>query len=184
MGQCYPIWRYEKFVALRKHHDNYDAKIKIPDYLDSDFKWWLKNLPNASSQIIKDNFSLEIFSDASTTGWGRSCNNTQTGGFWNNSQTQMHINSLELIAAYYALKSFTNNMENCNILLRITTAISCINRMGSVQYTKLNDLTRKIWQWCKKKDTHKDLLLSPFRERHPLHHSLTLAASKLSGMLM
>lgn len=56
------------------------------------------------------------------------------------------------MAAYYALKSFAKEIYNARILLRIdnTTAVACINKMGSVRYTKLNKITRKIWIWCEK----------------------------------
>ena len=33
-----------------------------------------------------------------------------------------------------------------------TTAISYINRMGGIQYPKLNQIARLIWEWCAKRD--------------------------------
>lgn len=41
-----------------------------------------------------------------------------------------------------------------HILLRVdnTTALACINRMGSIQYPQLNFLTRQIWNWCEKRN--------------------------------
>lgn len=61
-----------------------------------------------------------------------------------------HINYLELLAAFFAIKCFAHNLSNCNILCRLdnTTAIACINRMGSVRYSKFHTLSKKIWQWC------------------------------------
>lgn len=65
----------------------------------------------------------------------------------------MHINVLELKAAFFGLKIFTKNMSKCEILLRIdnVTAISCINRMGSIQYPHLNQIAKEIWQWCEER---------------------------------
>lgn len=62
----------------------------------------------------------------------------------------MHINYLELKAALMGLKCFCRELQNKEILLRIDnmTAISYINRMGGVQFVHLNEITRKIWQWC------------------------------------
>lgn len=53
-------------------------------------------------------------------------------------------------AAFFALKCFAS----CEILLRIdnTTAISYINRMGSVQFPMLSNLAKHIWQWCEARE--------------------------------
>lgn len=50
------------------------------------------------------------------------------------------------------LKCFCKNINNSEILLRIdnSTAISKINRMGGIQFPHLNQITRKIWQWCER----------------------------------
>lgn len=65
----------------------------------------------------------------------------------------MHINVLELKAAFLALKCFAENLYDCDILLRIDniTAIATINRMGSVQLRHLNDIARDIWMWCERR---------------------------------
>lgn len=56
---------------------------------------------------------------------------------------------MELLAAFYGIKSFTKNLRDCGILLRLDnkTAIACITQKGSIQYPKLNTITRAIWQW-------------------------------------
>lgn len=65
-----------------------------------------------------------------------------------------HINYLELLAIFNALKCFAKKFTSCKIVLKVdnTTAISYINRMGGIQYPKLNNLARNIWQWCEKRD--------------------------------
>lgn len=35
---------------------------------------------------------------------------------------------------------------------RYTTAVASINRMGSVQFVKLNNITQQIWSWCEKRN--------------------------------
>lgn len=99
-------------------------------------------------------FQLEIYTDASKTSWGACCNGKKTRGFWNGEQQNLHINYLELLAAFFGIQCFAKKLNNCNILCRIdnTTAIAYINRMGSVQFPELNILTRKIWQWCEQRN--------------------------------
>ena len=70
------------------------------------------------------------------------------------SERKEHINYLELVAAFFGSKCLAKNLLHCEILLRIdkTTAISYINRMGGIQYPKLNGITRNIWEWIEKKE--------------------------------
>lgn len=144
------IFEREKFLALNYFNGNYNRSIILPPYLKSDFKWWINSIDQSLCPIRNDNFSLEIYTDASLTGWGAVCHEQTASGNWKDSELLLHINTLELKAAFYGLKIFANNLRNCNILLRVdnTTAICYINRMGGIQHTQLNQLSRNIWQWC------------------------------------
>ena len=54
------------------------------------------------------------------------------GGKWTPSEAEYHINILELLAAFFALKCFCSHMNNCHIQIQIdnTTALAYINNMG------------------------------------------------------
>ncbi|XP_066590166.1 uncharacterized protein [Prorops nasuta] len=140
----------EKFIALTKSKGNYDEKMTISDNLLPDLNWWGKNILTCINPIRVDNFSMEIFSDASLTGWGAVCGKEKAHGFWSFQERKEHINMLELIAVFHGLKCFAKDKLGHDILLRVdnTTAISYINKMGSIQYLELSTLAKKIWQWC------------------------------------
>lgn len=74
-------------------------------------------------------------------------------GFWNKDEQNYHINSLELLAAFFGLKCFAKSIQNCEILLRIdnTTAIAYINKFGGTRFEELNRLSKDIWEWCESK---------------------------------
>lgn len=141
-----------KCLALRDN-DDYDQYINLPNYLNEDFNWWLKNIDVAKNPIRKENYYLEIFTDASLTGWGVSCLDETASGQWSNEELQYHINYLELLAAYFDFKIFAKHLRNCEILFRIdnTTAISYINRMVGIQFPHLNAISREIWKWCERR---------------------------------
>ncbi|KAL0870236.1 hypothetical protein ABMA27_005269 [Loxostege sticticalis] len=128
----------------------YDSTMELSPDLKHDFIWWKNNIMNTIKPFRSGQFALEIFSDASLTGWGIFCKGETSNGFWSLSESQNHINYLELRAAFLGLQCFAQDLSNKEILLRIdnTTAISYINRMGGVQYEHLNAITREIWQWC------------------------------------
>lgn len=143
----------QKFVALKNNNNNYDKTMLIDPCIKQEISWWIKSIGGSNRDIKTKPYSVEIFSDASRTGWGGFCGGSGTHGFWSKEERRYHINVLELLAAYYALKTFARNLTNSNILLRIdnVTAISCINKMGSVQFKNLHDISKKIWGWCEKR---------------------------------
>lgn len=143
----------EKMKALILNDQNFDRSMIIHPHMKKDLDWWRHNIPIAKNPIRSSNYSLEIFSDASLTGWGAHCNGENAHGFWSQEEKKLHINQLEIIAAFLALKCFAKEAQNCEILLRVdnTTAISYINRMGGVQYVELNQRAKDIWTWCEKR---------------------------------
>ncbi|XP_070517424.1 uncharacterized protein [Cardiocondyla obscurior] len=142
----------EKFLALDAESENYEAWMLLPDHLREDFDWWSRTLANPylASIIHSGSYALEIYSDASLTGWGASCGAQRTHGWWSPEDKSLHINVLELKGSFFALQCFAAHCHDCYILLRIdnTTAISYINRFGSVQHLILSDIARDIWKWC------------------------------------
>ncbi|KAJ8915062.1 hypothetical protein NQ315_014317 [Exocentrus adspersus] len=144
-----------KYLHLTRHGGNYDKVMPVPASLDQHITWWLNTLNGHPKLFFKQtDFVIEIFTDASPTGWGAFANGEKTHGFWPKSKSKEHINVLELWAAFYGLKSFANEMCNCRILLRLdnTTAISNLNRMGGVKYEHLNRITNMIWDWCENRN--------------------------------
>lgn len=141
-----------KFLNLISD-DDYDKFMNIPDSVIPDLNWWLSALDNPTHRIKDDTYATEIYSDASTTGWGAACDGRTASGQWSQDERRQHINSLELLAAFFALKIFAKDYSNCQILLRIdnSTAIAYINRMGGIQYPHLTRISRDIWQWCESK---------------------------------
>ncbi|KAJ8912752.1 hypothetical protein NQ315_016708 [Exocentrus adspersus] len=123
----------------------------IPKVLRHELDWWNINIGNGQN-IKPELFSMEIFSDASPTRWGASSGGVRCHGFWDDGERQMHINLLEIKAAFYAL-SLSKDAEHTRILLRIDnqTAISCINRGGSIKYSFLNEAATELWRWCENK---------------------------------
>lgn len=138
-----------KFLNLKNDND-YDKYMTLPDTLSSDFKWWLQAIKKSVQNIRTDDYHIEIYTDASTTGWGAACGDRTASGIWSCEERNMHINALELLAAFFGLKIFAKHLTSCQILLRIdnSTAIAYINRMGGIQFPHLTKISKDIWQWC------------------------------------
>lgn len=142
-----------KYLSLKSHND-YEKYMSIPSTLRCDFDWWIKVIDYSVNRIKFDDYCIEIFSDASTTGWGIACAGVRASGVWSKDEKLKHINYLELLAAFIGLKIFAKSVYNNQVLLRIdnTTAISYINRMGGVQFPHLTSITKELWQWCEERN--------------------------------
>ncbi len=57
--------------------------------------------------------------DASATGWGAMCNGHAAAGLWTGPQLQWHINCLELLAVWLALRRFRTLLHEKHILVRL-----------------------------------------------------------------
>lgn len=95
---------------------------------------------------------MEIYSDSSLSGWGCYCNDINTFGFWNEEEKKRHINYLELLAAFFALKCFASNLSQSEVLLRLdnTTAISYVNRAEVFNFHILVNLPGKFGNGAKR----------------------------------
>lgn len=86
-----------KFLALLKSNNNYEAYMKLPENLQTEFSWCSKSLIQSVNLIRENKFKREIFSDASTSGRGGFCAGEEAHGFWTMEECKLHINYLELI---------------------------------------------------------------------------------------
>lgn len=144
------ILEKRKTEALKHSRGNYDGEVTISRDMKSELSWWVNNLDCAKCPISRVNPELIMFSDASERGWGCSCGNQTTGGRWTESESQDHINVLEMRAALFALKSFCSGVRNTHVKINIdnTTAIAYINHMGGTKSPECNKVAHEIWDWC------------------------------------
>jgi len=65
-------------------------------------------------------------------------------------ETTQHINYLELLAIFLALKTFAKDLNQCTILCRsdYVTAMTYLNQKGGVHSEVLCNLALEIWEWC------------------------------------
>ena len=76
---------------------------------------------------------------------GAQCHGIRTGRTWSQTESQMHINCLELLAASLAIKSFARDKKNLHIHLKMdnTTALTYINKYGGTVSPELNQLNHQ-----------------------------------------
>ncbi len=83
-----------------------------------------------------------VTTDASSTGWGATCNGQAASGLWTGPRLLWHINCLELWAVHLALWQFRPLLLGKHVLVRTdnTAAVLYINRLGGIQSHHMSQL--------------------------------------------
>ena len=83
----------QKFLALNANKNNYDATM-ILELNKTDVNWWKTHILSGVNSLELPEFSLEIFSDASLSGFGAVCGDQRVNGFWIEWEQRCSINYL------------------------------------------------------------------------------------------
>ncbi|KYN27595.1 hypothetical protein ALC57_02994 [Trachymyrmex cornetzi] len=152
--------------------------MPLPTSLREDLLWWKDIFEDFSQKnnIRSGLFALEIFSDASLTGWGTVCGGERSHGFWSPEERFFHINYLELLAIFHALRCFASHVRHSDILLRVDNWWPAQPWFPLFNRIMIN---RPIHF-----DPDPNMLMSPFRDVHPAWSRITLVAARLSGRLL
>ena len=115
-----------------------------------ELSWWVSSAPNTYNVVIHGDPDITLTTDASQLGWECMLSTTRTGRMWSPAETSHHINYLEVLAVFLALKSFTPQVSGKHVKIMVDnmTAISDINHMGTTKCTGRNQLVKHLWLWC------------------------------------
>ncbi|KAI2644567.1 Transposon Ty3-G Gag-Pol polyprotein [Labeo rohita] len=94
-----------------------------------------------------------LTTDASLVGWEAVLEGRPAQGVWEGHQLDWHINCLELMAVFLALKYFLYQLRGCHVLVRVdnTVAVSYLNHQGGLRSRNLNRIARQIFLWAQDK---------------------------------
>ncbi len=98
-------WLHDRVPRWAWRHGTYRVSLTpscrrtFSPWSDLAFLWAGIPLDQVSRHVV-------VSTDASTTGWGAMCNGHAAAGLWTGPQLQWHINCLELLAVWLALRRF------------------------------------------------------------------------------
>ena len=150
----YRYLELDRNKGLALFRGNFDASIKLSKNSISEVQWWLKNINNAFGNVVVREPEVTFDSDASLEGWGSVFNGESWGGHWNNNESFLHINVLELKAIEFGLKSFVSKIQGKHVRVRSdsSTAVTYINNFGWVRSPLCHETTVRIWEFAIKND--------------------------------
>ncbi len=96
---------------------------------------------------------LSLATDASLTGWGAVMSGRSARGLWSGRHLIWHINCLEMLAVFRALKFFLPDLRGHHVLVRTdnTAVVSYINHQGGLRSRPLYKLAHQILLWSQDK---------------------------------
>lgn len=150
----------EKTRALIGTSGLYVGRASLSQEAQDDIKWWIIHLDSEYHSLKSFKPTYEIFTDASLKGWGAVVNGVEARGNWTIADfmelgqgAQIHINTLELQAAFNGLKSLVKG-SNHDILLRVdsSNAMVYINNFGGCHSRQQHMVAKNIWKWCESKN--------------------------------
>ncbi len=96
---------------------------------------------------------VTLATDASLTGWGAVMSGHPARGLWRGHHLAWHINRLEMLAVFQALKYFLPDLRGHHVLVRTdnTAVVSYINHQGGLRSRHLYRLAHQILVWAQGK---------------------------------
>ena len=141
----------QKITALHEAADNFEQLMTLDEISRKDILWWISHLDSEYALMKLPAPSVILCTDASFDGWGgHIVGGRSTGGRWTIVETGFHINYLELLATFHALKSFFRQKSDQHIRIHSdnSTAVAYINHVGETHSKGMNYLSKCIWLWC------------------------------------
>ena len=145
--------RLQRFVnSCLADSGSYDTVVSVSEEARVDLSWWSvvgDSLPFRS--LAPFQASLELFSDASNSGWG--CwvsDGREAFGLWSSLEKRLHINVLECQAVLFGFFSFFRSTYNCSILINTDnfSVVAYVNHQGGTTSSRLCDLALELWDFC------------------------------------
>ncbi len=118
------------------------CRRSLSPWTDLAFLWAGVSLEQVSRHTV-------VTTDASSTGWGATCNGQAASGLWTGPRLLWHINCLELWAVHLALRQFRPLLLGKHVLVRTdnTAAVSYINRLGGIRSHRISQLAHHLLLW-------------------------------------
>ncbi|KAL0152958.1 hypothetical protein M9458_051736 [Cirrhinus mrigala] len=140
------VFTRSKSAPLPLHHEYKSCKRALDMWRKP---WFLNQGPVLGAPCRR----VTLATDASLTGWGAVMSGHPARGLWSGLHLTWHINRLEMLAVFQALKHFLPDLRDYQVLVRTdnTSVISYINHQGGLRSRPLYKMVHQILVWSQGK---------------------------------
>ncbi len=145
------LWLHDRVPRWAWRHGTYRVSL-TPSCRRTFSPWSDLAFLRAGVPLEQVSRHVVVSTDASATGWGAMCNGHAAAGLWTGPQLQWHINCLELLAVWLALRRFRTLLHEKHILVRSdnTATVAYINHQGGLRSRRMSQLARHLLLWSQK----------------------------------
>jgi len=126
---------------------DWNSEVILDNGTRIDLNWWIAALESWNGQcMVPKQVTLQLVTDASSTGYGGVIDNMEAAGFWNTRLSFKHSNYRELMAVLLCLKAFAPYIKNqvVQVLSDNITTVAYISHLGGPS-AELSQLARAVW---------------------------------------
>jgi len=131
--------------------DNPQYAVYISSEVVDAIRWWLlennvmKGVPLSGDTETR----IQVFTDASSTGWGGHIELITVRGVWTTEEKKLHINILELLAIHKTLEALVDIVRNKAVLVCSdnSTTVAYIKKQGGLRSKSLFLYTQSLYQF-------------------------------------
>lgn len=139
-------WALRRQWTISTH--NLAQPVFVTEEARQGITWWLQESNVlAGTPINSPTTSVEIYTDASTTGWGGHSGHHMFHGQWSTEEQHAHINVLEMRAVHLSLAAL-NPPPGSHILISTdnTTVMTHVNKQGGLKSWSLFQETLRLYE--------------------------------------
>ena len=136
---------------MKLNKGNYEGLINLTQNCISELQWWHTSVDSVND-IYHPLPQLTIYSDACPNGWGAACGKHSTGGNWTKEESSLHINVLEMAAAFFAVKIYSATLSEISKHLRVDNIAILVWIKSQIAANKtVHLLLKEFLEFCAEK---------------------------------
>ncbi|XP_043217501.1 uncharacterized protein LOC122379391 [Amphibalanus amphitrite] len=139
---------------LLNSRSSWEARLLWSPGAREDLSWWVSSLDGWNGRLLVPPAvcELQLSTDASGSGWGAVLSTPScqlASGFWDQLVSRQSANYRELLAVYFALRSFRFSIvgKTVEVLSDNVTTVAHINKFGSSNVS-LDSIAQNIWSFA------------------------------------
>ncbi|XP_043243553.1 uncharacterized protein LOC122392575 isoform X4 [Amphibalanus amphitrite] len=143
-----------KFRLICDLRSSWEARLLWSPGAREDLSWWVSSLDGWNGRLLVPPAvcELQLSTDASGSGWGAVLSTPScqlASGFWDQLVSRQSANYRELLAVYFALRSFRFSIvgKTVEVLSDNVTTVAHINKFGSSNVS-LDSIAQNIWSFA------------------------------------
>ena len=129
----------------------WNDQLTLDSHLLSLLHWWAEKAQTSRGvPLHSPTPTQDLFTDASTSGWGASLNNLRAQGTWSEQEARLHVNKLEMMAVHRACVALKPHLSGTTTRVHIdnTTVVAYMKKEGGTRSRELTTLTSLLLHWC------------------------------------